>query len=135
MAIVVDEYGGTSGILTIEDAIERLVGNIEDEFDPEPQQNITPINDGWLVNGTTLLSEFCNELGLDDIDCESDTIAGFIMEKLGSIASQGNTIEYDGYRFVVDKMDKLRIDKVIVKKIEENHTSSLNQQEQVKTND
>jgi len=114
MAVVVDEYGGTSGILTIEDAIERLVGNIEDEFDPEPQKNIVKLEDGWSVAGVTLLSEFCEELDIEEIECESDTIAGFFMEKLGNVAQLGDCIEFNGYRFRVDKMDKLRIDKVFV---------------------
>ncbi len=119
IAVVVDEYGGTSGILTIEDAIERLVGNIEDEFDPEPQQNIVKQDNDWLVNGVTLLSEFCEAFQIDEIECESDTVAGFFMEKLGSIAKSGDTIEHAGLRFRVEKMDKLRIDKVIVTRMTE----------------
>ena len=122
MAIVVDEYGGTSGILTIEDAIEHLVGNIEDEFDPITQEDIVKTDDGWNVAGATRLSEFCESLELNEIECESDTVAGFIMEKLGSIAQEGSCIEFDGYLFRVDKMDKLRIDKVFVSKIVQNPT-------------
>ena len=125
MAIVVDEYGGTSGILTIEDAVERLVGNIEDEFDPVPQENIVPTDGGWLVNGVTLLSELWETLSLDEPEVESTTVAGFIMEELGSVAKKGDAIEFNGYRFCVVKMDKLRIDKVFIEVLSSESTPEL----------
>ena len=125
MAIVVDEYGGTSGILTIEDAVEKLVGNIEDEFDPVPQENIIRQENGWLVNGATLLGDLCETLKLDEPDVESTTVAGFIMEKLGSVAKEGDAIEFNDYRFCVEKMDKLRIDKVFIHLLTKDSTPEL----------
>ena len=125
MAIVVDEYGGTSGILTIEDAVEKLVGSIEDEFDPAPQKNIIHQEGGWLVNGGMLLSELCETLGLDEPEVESTTVAGFIMEELGSIAKKGDAIEFNGYRFCVENMDKLRIDKVFIHELNKDTAPEL----------
>lgn len=117
LAVVVDEYGGTSGILTIEDTLEKLVGNIEDEFDPEQQNDIEPFEGGWIVRGETLLSELADELELREIEADSDTISGFIMEKLGRIAKLHDAIEYQNMTFEVTGMERLRISKVLVKKL------------------
>ncbi len=116
LAVVVDEYGGTSGILTIEDTLEKLVGDIEDEFDPEQQNDIEPIDGGWIVRGETLLSELEDEFELKEIEAESDTISGFIMEKLGRIAKLHDVVEFEDMTFEVTGMERLRISKVLVKK-------------------
>ena len=122
LAVVVDEYGGTSGLLTIEDALERLVGDIEDEFDPEQQSEIEPAQDGaWFVKGETLLSELSEKLDAQSIDAESDTVSGFIMEQLGRVAKVHDTIAFQDLSYEVISMERLRIVRVLVRKIPSSH--------------
>ena len=116
LAIVVDEYGGTSGILTIEDTLERLVGKIADEFDPVQQNDIEAVEGGWIVRGETLLLELTETLEVKEIEAESDTVSGFIMEKLGRVAKLRDCVEFNGLTFEVTGMERLRISKVFVKK-------------------
>lgn len=118
LAVVVDEYGGTSGILTIEDALERLVGDIEDEFDPEQQSDIEPAQENaWFVKGETLLNELVETLDAQSIDAESDTVSGFIMEKLGRVAKVHDKLEFQDLYYEVTAMERLRIVRVLVRKI------------------
>ena len=117
LAIIVDEYGGTSGILTMEDSLEKLVGDIEDEFDGEEQDEIEAKDGGWNVLGETPLIELAETLGLREIKAESDVLSGFIMELLGRVAKNGDVAEYQGYSFEVIEMDRLRIVQVFVKKV------------------
>ena len=116
LAVVVDEYGGTSGILTMEDSLEKLVGDIEDEFDEEEEDEIEARDGGWKVLGETPLSELTETLGLREIKAESDVLSGFIMELLGRVAKTGDIVEYQGYTLEVVEMDRLRIAEVFVKK-------------------
>ena len=118
LAVVVDEYGGTSGILTLEDALERLVGDIEDEFDPEQQNDIEPQDGGWTVRGETLLSELSETLDVKEIDAESDTVSGFIMEQLGRVAKPHDTVEFQDLKYEVTSMERLRISRVFIKKVQ-----------------
>lgn len=127
LAVVVDEYGGTSGLLTIEDALERLVGNIEDEFDPAQQSNIEPAGDDtWSVKGETLLSEISEALDVEEIEAESDTVSGFVMEKLGRVAKLHDKFEFKNLSFEVIAMDRLRIVRVLVHKTHENPPETTN---------
>ncbi len=119
LAVVVDEYGGTSGILTIEDTLERLVGNIQDEFDPEQQNEIEPLdNGGWNVRGETLLSELTESIEAKEIQAESDTVSGFIMEQLGRVAKPHDVVKHQDLTYEVTSMDRLRISKVFIKKVD-----------------
>ena len=120
LAVVVDEYGGTSGIITIEDTLERLVGNIDDEFDPEHQGNIEAHDDGWIVRGETLLSELTEALETKEIDAESDTVSGFIMERLERVAKLHDIVTYQDLSYEVISMERLRIARVFVKKLPDN---------------
>lgn len=117
LAVVVDEYGGTSGILTIEDALERLVGDIEDEFDEEIQGDIVPEGLGFIVFGETHLNDLCEVIEAKEIDAESDTVSGFIMEKLGRVAKLGDRIEHQDLCYEVIAMTRLRIEKVYVSRL------------------
>ena len=117
LAVVVDEYGGTSGIITIEDTLERLVGNIEDEFDPEHHGNIEPHDDGWVVKGETLLNELTETLDVKEIEAESDTVSGFIMERLERVAKLHDIVSYQDLTYEVISMERLRIARVFVRKI------------------
>ena len=92
MAIVVDEYGGTSGLITLEDLLEELVGNIYDEFDPQAKADIIPQGDGtWRVSGLVELDRLCETIGIEEIESdEFDTLGGLIFSQLTAIPEDGS---------------------------------------------
>ncbi len=109
MVIVVDEYGGTAGIITIEDIIEEVVGEIEDEFDPD-NKYLTQLSEReWLVDGRFSIDDAI-ELGwpIEDSD-EYETIAGFVLDTLDSLPRPGDSVEVEGYVFRVQSMRGRRI--------------------------
>jgi putative hemolysin len=121
MAVVVDEYGGTAGIVTMEDLLESIVGNIQDEYDDE-EEEISPLGDGrYMVDGLTSLTDIDKhfDLGLSE-DGELDTIGGYVINQLGRIPGEGEHphVETGGYRFVVSEMDERRVAKITVEKTE-----------------
>ena len=114
MAIVVDEYGGTAGLLTLEDIVESIVGNIHDEYDTE-EEEIAKINDTtFTVDGTTDLDEIDELVGADIPEGDYDTIAGFIISQLGFLPKDGDmdTVELDNLKFTVIEVEDKRIAKV-----------------------
>lgn len=114
MAIVLDEYGSTAGLITIEDLIEEIVGDIEDEYD-EHEEEITVIKeDEYIVYGSTRLDRL-NEMIGTYLESENyDSLGGFIIEELGRFPLKGENLEHDGIRFVVEDVDNTRINKVRV---------------------
>ena len=121
MAIVVDEYGGTSGIITLEDIIEEIVGDINDEFDLETEGVIySKLDDNtYLFEGKTPLNDFCKILGIDDrlfdeAKGESDTLAGLLLEIAGKMPEQQEQILFEKFEFRVEASDKRRIKRVKV---------------------
>jgi CBS domain containing-hemolysin-like protein len=108
MAIVLDEYGGTAGMVTLEDVLEEIVGEVSDEFSPGPSLQRLP--DGTsLVDGLTLIEEVNEAMGVRLEDPDYDTIAGFVLGRLGRLAEVGDTITADGVRIRVEALDGKRI--------------------------
>jgi putative hemolysin len=121
ICIVVDEYGGTAGIVTMEDLIEEVMGNILDEYDEEEQPEIAVLADNNIrIDGATSLDDVAEQLGIDMPLDEYETIGGFVIGQLGNIPEDGDTpqIEYEGYKFNVDKVEDKRIISVTVTKEE-----------------
>jgi magnesium and cobalt transporter len=111
MAIVVDEYGGVSGLVTIEDVIEQIVGEIDDEFDVEDDQNIRKeVERQFAVRGVTRLEEFNEYFGTQLVADEFDTVAGLVMKQLGRLPRRGEAVHIDGFEFRVVRGDRRRID-------------------------
>ncbi len=117
IAVVVDEYGGTSGLVTMEDILEEIVGNIQDEFDDE-EEAMTPCEGGYLCDGSLDLEELFAAFDLEVPEAEEDeefeTISGLITQRLGRIPEPGEQVvlEYGGIRFAVQEVDARRIVKV-----------------------
>lgn len=111
MAIVVDEYGGVSGLVTIEDAIEQIVGDIDDEFDVEEDQDIRHESDrDFLVRGATLIEDFNQFFGTDLSDEEFDTVAGLVMKQLGHMPRRGEVVTIAGLQMRVTRTDRRRVE-------------------------
>jgi gliding motility-associated protein GldE len=119
IAIVVDEFGGTSGIVTLEDVLEEIVGEINDEYDEE-EKNYVRINaNTYVFEGKTLLSDFYKVLKLDDdtfeaIEGDADTLAGLMLELKGDFPAVHEKLEYENFTFEVMELDERRISKVKV---------------------
>jgi len=112
MAIVVDEYGGVSGLVTIEDVMEQIVGEIDDEFDVEEDLNIRKDADRqYTVRGVTRIDEFNEYFGSELSEEEGfDTVAGLLMKELGRLPRRGESANIAGFEFRVARADRRRID-------------------------
>jgi CBS domain containing-hemolysin-like protein len=112
IAIVVDEYGGTSGIVSLEDIIEEIVGEIQDEFDDE-REDVVKLGDGIFLCDARVDIEDLNEaIGLDLPDRGYDTLGGFVFDLFGKIPAKFEKITWGGVDFIVQDMDAHRIDSV-----------------------
>lgn len=122
MAIVVDEYGGTSGLVTMEDLLEEIVGNIYDEFDPQDEQDITRLEDNlWRVAGSAELELLAEELDVDlPEDDEYDTLGGLVFSQLSVIPEDGSQVEVDvcGLHVKVVELSDRRVEWALVSKLE-----------------
>jgi magnesium and cobalt transporter len=111
IAIVVDEYGGVSGLVTIEDVLEQIVGDIEDEYDyDEGEDNIIAEAAGrWRVKGTTEVADFNAHFGTSFSDEEYNTVGGLVVRAFGRLPKRGESTSIDGFRFRVVRADSRRI--------------------------
>ena len=119
LAIVVDEYGGTSGIVTLEDIIEEIVGDINDEFDDDGIQFSKLDSSNYIFEGKTSLNDVLKTIDgeidfFDSIKGESDTLAGLILEMKGNIPENGEILNYEQYSFTVESVDKTRVKRIKV---------------------
>lgn len=118
MAIVLDEYGGTAGLVTIEDLIEEIVGDIQDEYDKEEQQIVTLSDGSLLVDARTPIHEINDLLELDLSDEEFDTISGLVFHNLGRLPLQGQELDIGNLHITVDKVVGRRVTKLRLRKKE-----------------
>jgi magnesium and cobalt transporter len=110
IAIVVDEYGGVSGLATIEDVLEQIVGDIDDEHDPEEAENIQPQGDGQnIVLALTRIDDFNEFFNVALSDEEYDTVGGLIMHELGRLPRRGEVLDLAGFQFKILRADRRRI--------------------------
>jgi CBS domain containing-hemolysin-like protein len=119
LAIVVDEYGGTAGMVTMEDVLEEIVGEIEDEYDTEEKLVETLEAGSWRVSGKVDLDDLNDELNLQLPTENSDTLGGFIYEIAGKVPSPGEVVESHGLRFVIDRVHRQRVVRVRIERLEE----------------
>ena len=123
LALVVDEYGGTSGLVTLEDLLEELVGNIYDEFDPQEEQEIIPLEEGrWRVSGSADLEELAEVVGFtlpEDEEIDYDTLGGLVFSQLSVIPEDGSRPAVDalGLHIQVEELCDRRVEWALVEKL------------------
>lgn len=118
IAIVLDEYGGTAGLVTLEDLMEEIVGEVSDQFDATTPEIATMPDGTILIDGLTLIEEVNDQLGLALDDPHYDTIAGYALGKLGRIPKPGDVYEGSTFQVRVESMDGLRIAQLALKRID-----------------
>ncbi|MEY2456593.1 MAG: magnesium and cobalt exporter, family, partial [Acidimicrobiaceae bacterium] len=119
MAIVVDEYGGTAGLVTLEDLIEELVGEIVDEYDVEdPQLERLPSGE-VRVNAKLNIDDLSELLGLDLPEGDWDSVGGLLIGLLGHVPAEGEKVEINGYRLKAERVAGRRIGRVLIGRVEQ----------------
>ena len=116
--LVIDEHGGTAGIVTLEDVVEELVGEIRDEYDVGELGVEQLAEERFLVPGTLRIDEAADRLGVELPDGEYETVAGFLMDRLGRIPKRRDAVEHDGWRLRVRSMNRRRVVQVLIERIE-----------------
>ena len=116
LGIVVDEFGGTSGLATLEDVVEQLIGEVQDEFDRETPHFRSEPGGAILIDGLAGVPELRERLGLALDDVPYDTVGGLVFGRLGRLAKVGDTVDIEGYRFAVTQVDGRRVAQVRVQR-------------------
>ncbi|HPB78572.1 MAG TPA: hemolysin family protein [Sedimentibacter sp.] len=112
MVVIIDEYGGTEGIVTIEDVVEEIVGDIEDEYDKKIKEIEVIKEDEYLVNGNVRIDTINELIGTHIESKDFDTIAGFVIGIIDRLPEAGEEIEYENIRFIIENIDRNRIKKI-----------------------
>ncbi|NGQ95423.1 HlyC/CorC family transporter [Brevibacillus sp. SYP-B805] len=120
MAIVIDEYGGTAGLITMEDILEEIVGEIQDEFDENERPEIESTNNVLSVSGKTLLTELNDYIPVEIHSDDVDTIAGWLYSQLNEEVAKGKSVQHENYLFTISELDNHRITRVEITQVEEN---------------
>jgi len=120
LAIIVDEYGIASGVVTLEDLIEEIVGEIHDEFEREEKMIVKLDKNSWLVNGRVSVADLNDQLKINLPESEYDTVGGFVFGQLGKSPAVGNTIRYEGVKVSVERIHRRRITRIKIVKIPKN---------------
>ncbi len=125
MAIVVDEYGGTSGLVTFEDIIEQIIGDIEDEFDEdESADNIFPVSaERYRINATTEIEDINQYFGTDYSDEEADTIGGLVIQEIGHLPVRGEKVIIGPLQFTIARADNRRLHTLMAMRVKEDEGS------------
>lgn len=132
LAIVVDEYGGCEGLVTLEDIIEEIVGDISDEFDDDEVVYSKLDDDNYVFEGKTNLKQFYRILKIDGEDFEknkgeADTLAGFILEQAGKIPAKNQKVSFENFEFTIESVDKRRIKRVKVTRFQLQEETDTNE--------
>jgi putative hemolysin len=115
-AVILDEYGGVEGVLTIKDLVSELVGDLRDEFDRPEEDPVIPIDtERWLVDGAAPVEDVAAALGVELPEGDYVTISGFLFDRFGRIPEEGDAYLWRGWDFRIAEMDKRRISKVVVR--------------------
>lgn len=122
MAIVIDEYGGTSGLVTFEDIIEQIVGEIEDEFDEDDSaDNIHAVSsERWRIHAATEIEDINTFFGTEYSSEEADTIGGLVIQELGHLPVRGEKVIIGSLQFTVARADNRRLHTLMATRIKEN---------------
>jgi CBS domain containing-hemolysin-like protein len=116
LVVVVDEFGGTSGIVTLEDVLEQIVGEIRDEYDTDEVAPVQRLPEGgWAVQGGVPLADLESELGHRFAREDVSTVGGLVLAALGRVPRAGETLALDGYRLTVDQVARRRVRRVTVR--------------------
>jgi len=118
IAIVVDEYGGTSGLLTIEDVLEEIVGEIDDEHDPLEAEQIQQLDESrYTVRALTRIDDFNDYFDIGLSDEEFDTVGGLVIHELGRMPRRGEAVTFGGFSFKVTQADRRRVHTLEVRRV------------------
>ena len=131
MAFAIDEYGQTAGLITLEDILEEIVGDIQDEYDHEEEEIISEAENVYLVKGTTTLEDLSKELEIDMTDEECDTLSGLMVTELGYIPTEGEqfTMNYKGCQLEIVEVKNKMIALARVTRLPEEEVSEESEDE------
>jgi putative hemolysin len=125
LAVVIDEFGGTAGLVTLEDILEELVGEVRDEFEQGEVQRIKEEAPGtYVIDGLVSLDDLRERLGLRLEEEPYDTVGGLVFGRLGRLAEVGDTVDVEGYRFQVTTVDGRRVSQVRVQRIRQRRVAT-----------